>query len=213
MKSQRETVEDAIIEEIAEKLLQSRNASSGYLGMIGAYNGELEPDPDALEDFRRRIMGQFPAVLVAAGSSPINAEGASRKRYSRDLTVELYIASNNLRSREHRNRNDPQLEINATRDPGIYMIVEHIHSILAGNDFGLDGIGPGTPLREEPIIQLDEFTVWRVIFSYRNDAHAEPWSAGDGQKLTAYYLKSQLAEHPADDPPNPLVESEGEIPE
>jgi len=213
MKSQRETVEDAVIESIADKLLQSRNSSSGYLGLCGPYNGELEPDADALEDFRRRIMGQYPAVLVAAGPSPMNAESTNRRRFGRELMLEVYFASNNLRSREHRNRNDPQLDIDATRDPGIYTIVENVHSIVAGNDFGLDGVGPGTPIREEPLVQIDELTIWRSVFQFKTDAHVDPWDSGDGQKLTAYYLKSQLAEHPADDPPNPLVESAGDIPE
>ena len=212
MKSTREILEDAAIEAIASKLEQKRNSSSGYLGLVGSYNGELD-DTDGLEDFRRRCRGQFPAVLVSAGPASIVGESVTRRQFRREVQLEIYSASDNWRSRESRLRNDPQLDIGATRDPGIFSIVEHIHALIAGNDFGVAGVGPATPLREEPILQLDEFTIWRNVFEFKVDAHVLPWDSGDGQQLTAYYLKSQIAEEPADVSPNPIVESEGDIPE
>lgn len=216
MRSQRETLEDAIIDAIAEKLLLSRNPTTGYLGMVGEYNGELEPDEDALEDFKRRINGAFPAVLVGPGPSPMSSEGSTRKRFKREIMVELYVASNNLRSREHRNRTDPALDAGNTRDVGCYQIIEHLHGLIAGNDFGIDGVSPGDPVREEPLIQIDEFTIWRQVFRFAADAHTAPWDSGDGQKLTSYFLKSQIAGEPDDEPdvsPNPLVTALGGIPE
>ena len=212
MKSTREILEDAIIEAIGSKLEQKRNSSSGYLGLVGAYNGALD-GADGLEAFRRRCRGQFPAVLVGAGESPYTAESVSRRRFRRDVQVDIFAASSNLRSREHRVRNDPGLDINSTRDPGVYKLLEHIHAIIGGNDLGLQGVGPATPIREDSLLRIDEFTIWRAIYEFKVDAHVEPWSAGDGQKLTAYYLKSQIAEEPADVAPNPLVESQGVIPE
>ena len=213
MKSTRETIEDALIEQISSALLQSRNPRSGYLALVGTYNGELEQDDISLEDFRRRLGGAFPAVLVSAGASPFTNESVARRRFRRDIVVELYAASNNLRSREQRVRVDPSFEANETRDLGIYTLLEHLHKIVAGNDLGLDGVSPASPIREEPLLQLDEFTVWRSIFEFKTDAHVEPWSAGDGQSLTTYFLKSQIAEEPPDVSPNPIVESEGTIPE
>ncbi len=217
MKSQRETLEDAMIEEISSRLLLSQNPAAGYLGFCDAYNGELEPDEDALEDFKRRIGGAFPAVLIAAGPSPMSSEGSTRKRFKREIMMDVFVASNNLRSREHRNRQDPALATNKTRDPGIYTIVENIHQLVAGNDFAIDGVGPGSPIREEPLIQIDEFTIWRLVYQFNADANVESWETGDGQLLTSYFLKSQFNEDPAEDltdiPPNPLVESQGDIPE
>jgi hypothetical protein len=212
VRSIRETVEDAAIEAISSKHEQKRNASSGYLGLVGAYNGELD-ETDGLDDFRRRIRGQFPAVLVAAGPAVIVGESVTRRQFRRELQVEVYSASDNWRSREHRLRNDPQLDTGATRDPGIYTLLEHIFALVAGTDFGLAGVSPATPLREEPLLQLPELCVWRTVFEFKTDAHVEPWETGDGQMLTSYFLKSQIAEEPPDVSPNPIVESEGTIPE
>lgn len=212
MKSQRETIEDAIIDLVSAELLQTANPATGFLGLVGEYSGELDSRDTGVDDLLRRINGQFPAVLVEAGGGALTTRNAAKRNFNRDISIDVYVCSNNLRSRESRSRNDAAYDAATSRDPGAAMTVELLHSLIAGNDFSIAGVGPGIPQSEAPIIKSAELTVWRSTFEFPCDANVEPWDNGNGQVLTSYFLKAQLAEHPADDPPNPVATAEGIIP-
>lgn len=212
MKSIREQIEDAVITAIKTALDQVTNPAAGYLGLVGEYNGELEDREHGVEDLIRRINGQFPAVLVEAGGGPVIAENAARRNFTRVVSLDLYVCSNNLRSRESRTRNDAAFAAATSRDPGIYQIVEHLHDLIAGDDFSLVGVGPSEPQSETSVVKATEICVWQLSFEFKTDANVEPWDNGNGQVLTSYFLKSQDSDLPLDVPPNPIVEAEGNIP-
>ena len=135
MSSLRQKIEDAAIELIASNLLKKRNSQCGYLANVEPYNGEID-QTDGPEDFRQKIRGGFPCVLVSMPTATLRAEAVERTRFVRNITMELYVGSDHLRDRESRLRMDENAEQDPNCDPGIYKIIEDLHELLAGNDLG-----------------------------------------------------------------------------
>jgi phage gp37-like protein len=210
--SSRQTLEDLIIETLSAKLLKAANPGGGYLRAVDPYNGEMS-QAEGEDDLKRILIGRSPAVLIAAVGALVRPESITRRRFRREVDVDVYCISAHMRARESRLRSDIAAERNGTEDPGIFQIIEDVSTLLSGNDFDAPGISPMVPTNEEPLLRLDGFTVWRVQFEVKVDAHVRPWDAGDGQPFLSYSLKSQVDGHPADDPPNPIVEADGDIPE
>jgi hypothetical protein len=208
----RQKIEDACIELVSSRFQRRRNSQCGYLDLVGPYNGEID-QTEGPDDFRRRIRGGFPCVLVTIGSATLSAEATERTRYVRALTLELYIGSDHLRDRESRLRKDESAEQDPNCDPGIYQIVEDLHGIIAGNDFGLECVDYAEPSTEQVLLQEDGFTLWRMQFNIKTDAHVLPRDAGAGQ-FTEYAIDSDL-DNPDSDPDvvtfNPAVEANGDL--
>ena len=209
MASLRQQIEDAVIGTVRMKYARDCNQQEGYLCLVGPYNGEIE-QIEGPDDFIRRIRGQFPCVLVASTSATLSAESSERTRFTRVLTVELYIGSDHMRDRESRLRKDVVAEDDATQDPGIYQIIEDLHECIAGNDFGLECVDYFQPSREEVLLQETGFTLWRMQFSVKIDAHVAKRDAGD-QQWTEYVLRANLDGDAVATPPNPFVEAEGTL--
>ena len=212
MASQRQTIEDAVIEAVSSKLQKKRNPQCGYLDLVGPYNGEID-QTDGPEEFRRRVRGAFPCLLVAAASATLSSEAVERTRFVRKISLELYIGSDHLRDRESRLRSDESAEQDPNCDPGIYQIVEDVHKIVAGNDFGLECVDYFEPATEKVLLQEKDFTVWRVQYTVDTDAHALPRDAGAGQ-YTSYAIDGNI-DNPEADPDvdtfNPAVEADGDL--
>lgn len=210
MASLRQKIEDATIELLSLNLLKSRNDRDGYLALVGPYNGEID-QTEGPEDFRRRIRGQFPCVLLACTSATLRGEGVERTRFRRVMNLEIFIGSDHLRDRESRLRTDVVAEQDETCDPGIYQIVEDIHDLLAGNDLGLECVDYFEPSTEQVLLQEAGFTLWRMQFSVTVDANVDPRDAGDG-KFTRYAIDGNV---PDLDPPvatfNPAAEADGDL--
>ena len=209
MKSLCESVEDAILA-LVEAALGIANETTGYLRAVLPYNGEFESE-EGLVDLRRRTSGQYPAVLIGAGESAYTSKGINKRRFSQTLRVEVFSVGNNLRSREARQRNDASHTEGLSRDPGLYAQKQNLHQLISGADLGVEGAGPPVPVSEKPIYRTAEMTVWLTAFDVDVDAHVEPWSVGDGQALTSYFLESHDAETGVDVEPNPIVTSEGDF--
>lgn len=209
MGSLRQDIEDALIWAIQTKLQKELNPVDGYLGLVGAYNGEID-QTEGPDDFIRRIRGQFPAVLVAATNATLRGESAQRTRFVRILTVEIYVGSDHMRTRESRLRQDVGSLDDPTCDPGIYQIIEDLHAIIAGNDFGLECVDYFQPTREEVLLQEIGFTLWRLQYTVAVDAHVNPRDHDD-LNFTQYRLDANLDGDEVDTPPNPFVEAEGDL--
>ena len=212
MISLRQKIEDAAIELIASNLQKKRNAQTGYLDFVDVYNGEID-QTEGPDDFRRRIRGQFPCVLVSMPSAVLSPEATERTRFMRLITMELYVGSDHLRDRESRLRMDESAEQDPSCDPGIYKIIEDLHELLAGNDLGLECVDYLEPSTEQVLLQEKGFTLWRMQFTVKTDAHVSPRDAGDGT-FTGYAIDSNLENTDADpdvDTFNPAVEADGDI--
>ena len=212
MFSLRQKIEDAVIAEVTGKLAKECNPQSGYLAFVGPYNGELDQS-EGPDDFRRRIRGRFPCVLVTAASATIRPESVERTRFTRILSVELYVGSDHLRDRESRLRMDVSAQDDPNCDPGIYRIVEDLHNCIAGSDFGLECVDYFEPSTEQVLLQEDGFTLWRLQFTVKTDAHVPPRDAGAG-KYTSYAIDSNLENTDADPGVatfNPAAEASGDL--
>lgn len=208
MASSRETAEDLIISAL-QVLLKSSNPANGYLRSLDEYNGEVDESDGSLDDLRRLLMGRSPAVLVSAIGGTLRSQSITKRGFRRELEIELYFVSSHLRSRESRLRSDVSSVGDPTKDPGIYQIMEDVHDILAGQTLGSVVIAPLIPLREDPIVRVSDFTVWRVRYETKVDASVKPHDYGDGQPLSAYSVRSQIDGHPVDESPNPIVTADG----
>ena len=212
MASLRQKIEDAVIELISSNLQKKLNPQCGYLDFVDVYNGEID-QTEGPEDFKQKLRGGFPCVLVSMPTATLRAESAERTRFARTITLELYVGSDHLRDRESRLRMDENAEQDPSCDPGIYKILEDLHEILAGNDLGLEGVDYLEPSTEQVLLQEKGFTLWRMQFSVKTDAHVSPRDAGDGT-FTAYAIDSNL-DNPDNDPDvdsfNPAVEADGDL--
>jgi hypothetical protein len=207
--TQRQAVEDAIIQTLERRLSKTIDPRNGYLRTIGPYNGEID-ESDGADDFRRRIRGQLPAVLVSAGEAALDSQSTTKRKFVRVLDTEIFCASNHRRSRENRLRADVVSEGDASADPGIYKIVEDIQTLISGSLLDVDGVGPMMPTREEVLLQLADLTVWRLTYRIRIDANVELISFGD-QPLESYELNSNLDPDDVTSPPNPFVEADEDL--
>lgn len=198
---------------LGAELLREFNPGGGYLHGVDPYNGEID-QTEGPEDLRRALRGRSPMILVAAVGGSFTAESQSRRRWMRLVTLELYVSSNHNRTRENRTRSDVVADGDPTADPGIYQILEDVQQILSGNDLGLSGVGPLSPRREDVLLQEKDFTVWRLLYDTATDAHTKSHDFADRQ-LTDYQINGNLVDDDGEtvlpDPPNPLVEADGDL--
>ena len=209
MPSLRQKIEDAVIEAVSSTLGRERNVAAGYLHKVAPYNGEID-QTEGPQDFLKKIRGGFPCVLVTASSATLRSESVSRTRFVRELTVELYVASDHTRDRESRLRQDEASVQDPNCDPGIYTIVEDLDFLISGNDFGLECVGYFEPSREEVLHQEDLYTLWRIQFTVKTDAHVNPRDFGTTQ-FTSYAIDGNLDGDAVPTPPNPFVEADGDL--
>lgn len=213
MASVRQTIETALIDELKRLLTRELNPGAGYLQAVEEYNGEID-QTDGPQEFLRALRGRSPVILVTAAGGSLSPESVTRRRYMRLVTFELYAASNHNRTREARTRSDVVAAGDPTADPGIYQIAEDVQQILSGNDLGLAGVGPLSPRREDVMLQEKGFTVWRLTYDTKTDAHVQPHGFADRQ-LTDYQINGNLVDEDGatvlPSPPNPMAEADGDL--
>lgn len=194
-------------------LSREQNPAEGYLQAVARYNGEID-QAEGPEDIRRFLRGRSPVVLITASGAAFNPESSTRRRFMRRISIELLVASNHQRNRESRLASDVVSEQDPTADPGIFLIAEDIQQILSGNDLGLDGVSPIDPVREDVLLQMDDFTAWRLTYDTKTDAHVKPHSFGDRKFLT-YQIDGNLVDFDGEtvlpSPPNPFAEADGDL--
>ena len=193
-------------------LLKTLNPRFGYLRAVEPYNGQTD-ETDGPDEFIRAYRGRSPFVLIGPGGTSFTAESIARTRFKRTVTIDLYIGSNHLRTRESRHRSDiVATDKSETADPGLYKLIEDLQSILSGNDLGLDCVGPLSPIREDILLQEPTFTVWRISYSTDTDAHVKPRDFGD-QVLTATLAQVEDADNDDTAFPNynPVVLAEQDL--
>ena len=210
MSSKRQRIEDAIVARLEQRL---GVPNGGYLQLVAPYNGEID-QVEGPDDLRRALRGLSPAVLVGTGSGVYENQSVSKTRWKNSLSIELLVASDHRRTREDRLRADVVADTDPTADPGIYQIIEDILTAIAGDCFGIEGVGRIDPVREDVLLQADDLTVWRVTYETMTDAIVDKRDH-DEQQFTSYEIDGNLVDDDGEtvlpDPPNPLAESDGTI--
>lgn len=215
----RQVLEDAIVARLDLELGIDRQnlgatVSRGYLRTIAPYNGEIDGAQSA-EDIRAALRGRAPGVLVSTTGATYQSRSTRRRRFDREITVELILISNHRRDRETRLRADLVSQGDPSADPGIYRILADVLQQLAGDDLGVDGIGPLSPSAEGPLARFDDFTAWQM--TYRADELLKVPERLTTQAHTDYHLETQVVDEVNQqviaEPPNPMVEADGQLPE
>jgi phage gp37-like protein len=135
----------------------------GPLELLDFYNGELDTEEGA-EDLIQKLLGNAPAVLLAAGEARFEPSDLRRRRYSESLSLHVLIASRHLRDRESRNRRDVTAVHDRTRDPGCYALMRAVKDLLIGRDLAVTGLEPLQPIQEDVVVQGGGLTLWRILF-------------------------------------------------
>ncbi len=196
MTALRTQLEDAVIAKL-DRL--KRNQSGGYCHTIAPYNGEFAPGRQD-EHFQRVTRGALPAILVTTGDGAYTDLTMGRQA-DLDFTVELLIASGNLRSLEDANRGDDSL----SQDPGIYQMIEDIRERLFRREMGVFGVGWLLPAGETTVQRSSDRSIWQLTYAVEADVTHAPESdeAGDFDEI-----HNEVNFPAADDgaPANPVVE-------
>lgn len=146
--SVRTNLEDAIIERLAPLLTRL----GGYLQAIRPYNGEVHGPAPA--EVLRELEGQAPAILVGIGDG--KEEDASNRYVTREeITVEIFLLSNSMRSKLQRTRGDG----------AIYLMLKDVRGLIAGWDHGITGVSVFKPKGDRPIVRSPGFTIWQVLYT------------------------------------------------
>jgi hypothetical protein len=218
MGSLRQSVENEIVARIIAAHGRNVAESEGYLRHVGTYNGPVDSSDDGIAALYDAFGGQTPAVLVSAVGGTVSPDSATRTRFTRTISIEIYVISNNLRSRGSRTQSDVVAAATPTADPGVFQIIEDLHDALAGQVSSTDRVGVFTPTREEPILRVAEFTIWQCTYSVQVDAHVNPRDYGT-EEIEALLIRGCIAdpddETVIDAEPNPIASaySVGEPPE
>lgn len=206
----RQVLEDAVLTRLRERLSRSGNPTTGYLVRVEPYNGEVGT-ASAGDDFRRALLGAAPGALVTTTSGLFTGGSVRKRRFQRQVIVEVYLISTHLRAREHRLRRDVVAAADATADPGIYRMLEDVFSVLVGDDLGVANAAPLRPLREDVLLQLPDLTAWRIQFSTELHSVADDLALEDESTWEEYAIDANIPE--VEDAPNPIVEADGDLSE
>lgn len=164
--SVRTLLEDNILERLSPLLIRA----GGYLQATRPYNGEVHGPAPA--EVLRELEGQAPAILVGIGDG--KEEDASNRYVTREeITVELFLLSNSMRSKVQRTRGDG----------GIYLMLRDVRGLLGGWNHGILGVSVLKPKGDRPIVRSPGFTIWQVLYTvqaeykqpdrYENDPYLE----------------------------------------
>jgi hypothetical protein len=164
--SLRERLELAVIEDLK---------AISYLADVRAYDGELgNGDEDKLDTIKRSLNGINPGVLVSTGAGKFSTRNTQRRRYTREVDVQLVLVTRSVRSRVDQ-RHGPL---------SMYRLLEDVLGRLCGWDAGVEGVGPMAATSEEPFIQEPDLCVWLVRLTAETD-----FSSPNRAEIGAYPLE------------------------
>lgn len=160
---------------------------------------------EAIDEFRRALVGQMPAVIVDAPGAQYEVLATTKRRFKKTIALRIYVASNHQRSRGARTTTDVVATVNPLADPGVKQIVEQIQQLISGEDFDAGGVGRILPLEEGALIQAKDFTLWRSSYAVAVDAHRPRYDDAPTQ-YTDVLVLGNIAELAAEDAPNPVTQ-------
>lgn len=199
------TLETALIAALAPML----RTNGGYLRAVERYNGEVSGD--SLDDVKRRLNGRCPAVLVAAHAARYDTENVQRRRFGKRISVDVWMVSNHLRSREARMAGDVVSAGDATADPGLQQIEHDIQQLISGDDLDVSGAGVWIPTTVDVVVQEDDLCIYRAVYSVVADAHVQPFDNDEDGQYESVLVEGHDADIGVGVPPNPVTEGEVDL--
>lgn len=160
----------ASLREQVEAALQKDLKGIGGLRAVRLYEGELGEGADRLEAVKRSLNGVAPAALIATGDARFTTVNLQRRRFTRDLDLQLVVVARSLRTRADQ-RNGPV---------GIYALLETLETRLAGWDPSIPGVGRLRIVKETPLEHAPDSSVWLLTLAVETD-----FVAPDREELVA----------------------------
>lgn len=144
-------------------------ANGGYLANVKAYGGVVRTwtDVDGVALLAQSLESQAPAIAIAVGGRDIKPAGQGGFSTQSELEVLVYHVNNNAHDLAiGRLMSDAAGLAVDTRDPGIFVAMEHAEELLVGQRFGNTAmIKQVKPDREDELVTRENLTIW--LQSYR----------------------------------------------
>lgn len=195
---------------IAAQLSDLLVANGGYLHAIRSLPRPLKnSSEEELGWIGYVAQGQYPMVLIALGSKSYESVDVSAV-YRGKIEVSIYACSGNIRGViDGRLETDVVAASDATKDPGIDTILEHVEERLLGQGFELGNLPAQRtthmdPESEEELVTGGDCTVWEQKYSLYVMREVNPDRKVTQLNLT---MEAQTSIEPTSDPENPLVDT------
>lgn len=137
-------------------------ANGGYVHKIGALPRPLHgPSEDELGLLVTAVANQTPAILIALGDKDIESTGMDATECRGELEIVIYAMSSSQRSFiDGRLEADAVAVSDASTDPGIETLLEHIEELVLGQSLPIQGIAELRGHAEKELYTFAEYTVW-----------------------------------------------------
>lgn len=191
---------------LAARFADLLKTNGGYLRTITTIPKLIKGEDD-LGWIGMRVQGGTPCVIIALGDKKYESVDID-DIYEAEIDVTLYVCSAHARSvLEGRLETDVVAASDATADPGIDTILEHLEERLLGQAFDLGGLesqrtSPMEPQAENEFVTDGEITVWEQKYSVWVPREVNP-NRAITQLNTS--IETQTSIEPASDPENPFI--------
>lgn len=151
--------------------------------------------------------GNMPCVLVAFGDAKYSAQGLDPIDSQAELDVQLLVVSSHLGGMETgRLAADTTANADATQDPGLDTMLEHVEERLMGQDLGVPGIHELRWHHVGEVFTAPEYSVWEVRATALLERHVNPDRA-ETRVVTEIEADHKLDGVPAGGQLDPIVET------
>lgn len=197
----------AVRESIAARLAPLLKANGRYVRKIGNLPRPLKGhDEEELGFLANEVQGNAPCIVVALGRKEYQSAGMDipATQFRGELEVAIYVASANSRAFvEGRLAQDVPAMSDATADPGIETMLEHIEELLIGQMIDLKGTADMRPISEDEVFTGGDYSVWEQRYTLLVDRFLNP------ERLNTKILTSIEGANNLDgaDPGNPVVDT------
>lgn len=205
-RAQRTLLRAAIAAQFSDLML----ANGGYVRAIKSIPRPLKDSEEELGWIGMHAQGQSPCIIIALGGKKYESVDVGADVYRANIDVAIYICSTNVRGLiEGRLETDTVAAGDATKDPGIDTMLEHVEERLLGQSFKLGGLASQRtsemdPESEDELFTNGELSIWEQKYSVWVPREVNP-NRAITQLNTSIETQTSIA--PITDPENPFVDT------
>lgn len=207
---QRTTIRRGVIDRLSELL-----KPGGYVATIipipRLLRGEGDEDGEGM--VLRATQGQSPAIAVALGRKTYEATDGESELCQGELVLGVYFVSeHNTDVVEGRLEMDVVGAGDATADPGLEALMEHVEELLLGQELNIRGVSEIRPVQEDEVATFADATIWEQTYSIKVMRDIVP------SRKSTRFMTSIQGDHKLDGidspgPMSPLVRTVAELEE
>jgi hypothetical protein len=203
--AQRGAIHDAIVAKLSP-LLKSVNAQM-YLRSIGTmprpFRGEGDEKGHAM--LTQALLDQAPAIAIALGRMTMAAGGGDATESDSTLEIAIYCASQHLNGTvKGRLYSDAISAADTSADPGLFVLLQHVRELLAGQELDVDGVSELRGVYEDETETFDNITVWEQRYEVLVNTTVNR-ARGIAELLTSIQDKHSVDDGAASPVLNPFV--------